>query len=272
MDARDIALQAACPVVIAPRFGGLPEMNPGQRLVVAANGLFVQVKLDWLDCIHCLTPQGLGVPLPYGDVAERLGFSFGVLPIRLIEQFVAAARRSLPNEAAPAGVTLWSDDEQARFQLAAQEGLTRLQQELTSAGYEVDDESCTAPVIHPSCPLLRVRVFMPAANSVEANDNDKALLAALAAFAPHPIEAPESYWKVPGWYEHYFELKPADQATFDAVVALTEGDWEVSRDVECDAVWNPTPGHVFLLPGVIWANILLFYPNPPAPDQEYLPL
>lgn len=102
MDARDIALQAACPVVIAPRFGALPEMNPGQRLVVAANGLFVQVKLDWLDCIHCLTPQGLGVPLPYGEVAERLGFSFGVLPIGLIEQFVEAARRSLPNEAAGA--------------------------------------------------------------------------------------------------------------------------------------------------------------------------
>lgn len=102
MDARDIALQAACPVVIAPRFGALPEMNLGQRLVVAANGLFVQMKLDWLDCVHCLTPQGFGLPLPYGNVAETLSFSFGVLPIRLIEQFVEAARRSLPNEAAGA--------------------------------------------------------------------------------------------------------------------------------------------------------------------------
>ena len=37
----DAALQAACPVVIAPRFGPLPDMDPGQRLVVAANGLFV---------------------------------------------------------------------------------------------------------------------------------------------------------------------------------------------------------------------------------------
>lgn len=105
MDARDAALQAACPVVIAPRFGALPDMNPGQRLVVAANGLFVQVKLDWLDCLHCLTPQGpqgLGLPLPYGEVTERLRFSFGVLPIRLIERFVDAGRRALPNEAAGA--------------------------------------------------------------------------------------------------------------------------------------------------------------------------
>ncbi|MBI5720657.1 MAG: PRTRC system protein A [Burkholderiales bacterium] len=105
MDPRDAALQASCPVVIAPRFGALPDMSPGQRLVVAANGLFVQVKLDWLDCLHCLAsqgPQGLGLPLPYGEAAERLSFSFGVLPIRLIERFVEAGRRALPNEAAGA--------------------------------------------------------------------------------------------------------------------------------------------------------------------------
>lgn len=102
MDARDAASQAACPVVIAPRFDPLPDMPPGQRLVVAANGLFVQVKLDWLDCIRCLTPQGIGLPLPYGAVEERLCFSFGVLPIRLIEQFIESGRQSLPNEVAGA--------------------------------------------------------------------------------------------------------------------------------------------------------------------------
>lgn len=102
MDVRDAALQAACPVVIAPRFGPLPDMDAGQRLVMAANGLFVQVKVDWLDCIRCLTPKGIGLPLPYGAVAERLHFSFGVLPIRLIERFIEAGRQSLPNEAAGA--------------------------------------------------------------------------------------------------------------------------------------------------------------------------
>lgn len=106
MDPRDIALQSACPVVIAPRFGALPDMNLGQRLVVAANGVFLQVKLDWLDCIQCLTPQGIGVPLPYGLMQEQLRFAFGVLPIRLIEQFVEAGRRALPNEAA--GVLIYS--------------------------------------------------------------------------------------------------------------------------------------------------------------------
>lgn len=99
LDPRDAALQASCPVLAAPRFGALPDMASGQRLIVAANGLFVQVRLDWLDCVQRLAPA-LGLPLPYGSVDERLRFSFGVLPIRLIEEFVEAGRAGLPNEVA----------------------------------------------------------------------------------------------------------------------------------------------------------------------------
>jgi PRTRC genetic system protein A len=101
MDVRDRALQAACPVVAAPRFGGLPDMENGQRIILAANGVFVQVKLDWLDCIQRLAPA-LPIPLPYGGIEERLAFTFGVLPIRLIEDFIEAGRRGLPNEVAGA--------------------------------------------------------------------------------------------------------------------------------------------------------------------------
>lgn len=102
MDSRDAALQASCPVVAAPRFGELPPMTNGQRVVVASNGLFVQIKLDWLDCMQRLTPAAPGMPLPYGAVHESLAFSFGVLPIRLIEAFVELGRRGLPNEVAGA--------------------------------------------------------------------------------------------------------------------------------------------------------------------------
>lgn len=101
MDVRDMALQAACPVIAAPRFGPLPEMDNGQRIVLAANGVFVQVRLDWLDCIQRLSPA-LAIPLPYGDLEERLTFAFGVLPIRLIEEFIEAGRGGLPNEVAGA--------------------------------------------------------------------------------------------------------------------------------------------------------------------------
>ena len=54
MDPRDQALLAACPVVAAPRFGALPDMGNGQRIIVARNGWFVQTKLDWLDSIVAL--------------------------------------------------------------------------------------------------------------------------------------------------------------------------------------------------------------------------
>lgn len=101
MDVRDLALQAACPVIAAPRFGNLPDMANGQRIILGANGVFVQIKLDWLDCIQRLSPT-LPIPLPYGTVAERLAFTFGVLPIQLIEDFIAAGRRGLPNEVAGA--------------------------------------------------------------------------------------------------------------------------------------------------------------------------
>ena len=95
MDVRDLALQTACPAIAAPRFGPLPNMANGQRIILAANGVFVQVKLDWLDCIQRLS-HALPIPLPYGGIEERLTFTFGVLPIRLIEAFIEAARRGLP--------------------------------------------------------------------------------------------------------------------------------------------------------------------------------
>jgi hypothetical protein len=234
---------------------------------------------QYTGCIRYFFDAGSGVCLWAGDDAtkERHGYDIDAddLPLstntqRWLQYLIAWYDTSL-NWDDPGGASPWSDDEQARFRLAAQEGITRLQHELASAGYEVCDESCTALVNYPPLELL-ARIFMPAADPAEADAQDQALLAALAAFSPRPIHAPEPYWKIPGWYEHYFELTPADLATFEAIVALAEGDWDVSRDEECDAVWNPSPGHVFLLPGVTWAHILLIYPNPPAPDQEYLPL
>ncbi|MDR1423763.1 MAG: PRTRC system protein A [Azoarcus sp.] len=102
MDVRDLALQATCPVIAAPRFGDLPPMKNGQRIVLGANGVFVQVRLDWLDCIQALMFDAPAMRLPYGYVQERLAFSFGVLPMRLIEAFVVAARAQLPDEVAGA--------------------------------------------------------------------------------------------------------------------------------------------------------------------------
>lgn len=100
VDPRDAALQSSCPVVVAPRYGALPDMQNGQRVVVAANGVFVQVKLDWLDCMLRIAELPAAPPLPYGTVKMRIAFAFGVIPVCLLESFVAAGRMRLPNEIA----------------------------------------------------------------------------------------------------------------------------------------------------------------------------
>lgn len=99
-DVRDIALQTACPTVIAPRFGTLPDMKNGQRVIVASNGIFMQVKLDWLDCILRMGDIAPKPPLPYGVIQEHIRFGFGVIPVTLLWQFIEAGRAGLPNEVA----------------------------------------------------------------------------------------------------------------------------------------------------------------------------
>ena len=106
MDVRDQALLASCPVVAAPRFSPLPEMDNGQRIIVASNGWFVQTRLDWLDSITALNMEAPAMRLPYGEVREHLRFSFGPLPIPLIEAFVVYGREHLPDETA--GVLIFS--------------------------------------------------------------------------------------------------------------------------------------------------------------------
>ena len=99
-DPRDEALQRACPVVAAPMFGVLPAMENGQRVIVASNGVFVQVKRDWLDCVERLSGIDAAMPLPYGQITPIVRFTFGTIPIALLDAFIAAGRAALPNEIA----------------------------------------------------------------------------------------------------------------------------------------------------------------------------
>jgi len=99
-DPRDEALQRACPVVAAPLFGVLPAMENGQRVIVASNGVFVQVKRDWLDCVEPLAAIDATMPLPYGRMTPSVRFTFGTIPVALLDAFIAAGRAGLPNEIA----------------------------------------------------------------------------------------------------------------------------------------------------------------------------
>lgn len=101
-DLRDAALLAACPVIAMPKYGPLPPMASSLRLVVAANGLFLQVRLPWIECIEPCGAIDPRLPLPYGELAPRLSLAFGVIPSELLRKFVALSRRALPAETAAA--------------------------------------------------------------------------------------------------------------------------------------------------------------------------
>ena len=90
-DPRDAAIGVSCPVVAVPRFGALEPHASGQRMLLARNGLFVQMKTPWLDCTTRVAE--VGMHLPYGAAAEAITFAFGVIPLGLLERFIAAARR-----------------------------------------------------------------------------------------------------------------------------------------------------------------------------------
>lgn len=100
LNAKDAALQRACPVISAPLFQPLPPMEDGQRIVIAANGVFIQVKRPWLDCIERIGDIDPKLPLPFGRLAPMVAFAFKSIPLALLHEFVAAGRRALPNEIA----------------------------------------------------------------------------------------------------------------------------------------------------------------------------
>lgn len=99
-DPRDAAIQATCPVMAMPRFGSLPVHASGQRMLLAGNGLFVQMRTPWLNCTTRVAD--VGMHLPFGPLDETITFAFGVIPVGLLERFIEAARLALPNETAGA--------------------------------------------------------------------------------------------------------------------------------------------------------------------------
>jgi PRTRC genetic system protein A len=120
LDPRDAALRQSCPCVSVPLFSALPELDAGQRMLLGRNGVFLQMRTPWLDCTTRVGQLAERLPLPYGDVVERIAFRFGAIPIRLLERFIEAARAALPDEVAGA---LIYDEHTQTLSLRLHEGL-----------------------------------------------------------------------------------------------------------------------------------------------------
>lgn len=105
MDKRDAALAKSFPVATVPKYGDFePLADNGQRLLIAANGFFLEVRRDWMHAIQeCAYREG-EIRYPFGELDSLLGLPIGNQIGKLIQDFVAIARASLPNECGAVGI------------------------------------------------------------------------------------------------------------------------------------------------------------------------
>lgn len=100
MDSRDVVLQSVMPTVMIPRFATWNELDvPGNRLLMASNGVWLEVKRAWL-YVRVKLSQSLPVAVPYGTVTAEMQFKFGKLPTSMVTKFIQEARVRSPNECA----------------------------------------------------------------------------------------------------------------------------------------------------------------------------
>lgn len=98
MDKRDAALQASMPTVMMPKFGSLePSDKMGERLIVAQNGVFLEITRVWARFIRQVAPA-ICTPVPYGNCAEVTDWKIDPLPTHLLKAFHDQAAADCRNE------------------------------------------------------------------------------------------------------------------------------------------------------------------------------
>jgi PRTRC genetic system protein A len=86
MDKRDVALQMTCPTVMVPRFSALPPADrAGERFLIAANGVFLEVTRAWARFVRKVGE--INAPVPYGECHETDEWKAPELPASLLVEF-----------------------------------------------------------------------------------------------------------------------------------------------------------------------------------------
>ncbi|MCY1197503.1 PRTRC system protein A [compost metagenome] len=115
MNPADAALQQSFPSVMVPRFGALAPMErPGERLLIAANGVFLEIVRPWLRIVRHLGAFQHRTAIPYGEAAEATELRCGRIPASLIGKFAMMAGAAHPKETG--GWVVWNADS-ASFRL-----------------------------------------------------------------------------------------------------------------------------------------------------------
>lgn len=109
--ALDNALFDSAPVAAVPRHAEFAALlDVGHRFLLAAEGLFVEIRRPWLHLIQQISAVDAAGPRPpYGSLDQKIEFAFGRLGTAEphLRRFAAAAAEVAPNE--HAAWIVWND-------------------------------------------------------------------------------------------------------------------------------------------------------------------
>ncbi|MGT2460192.1 PRTRC system protein A (plasmid) [Cupriavidus basilensis] len=99
MNPFDSTLQRSFPTLMVPtREPVAPMAAAGERLLVAGNGVFLEILRPWLRIIRRISSYAVSTAIPYGVVEEATELLCGRVPPELIRTFAEQARAACPNE------------------------------------------------------------------------------------------------------------------------------------------------------------------------------
>ncbi|NUY06205.1 PRTRC system protein A [Paraburkholderia youngii] len=99
MNPVDQVLQASFPSVMVPtREPVVPMSASGERLLIASNGVFLEIDRPWIRLVRHLGSFSWHTPVPYGEAADSTEVRCGAVPADLVAGFARMARAALPNE------------------------------------------------------------------------------------------------------------------------------------------------------------------------------
>jgi PRTRC genetic system protein A len=116
MNILDMTLQRSFPTVMVPRNEAVAAMpTAGERLLVAENGVFLEVRRPWLSLVRQIAEFNVRTAIPYGRVTPSTRLLCETIPADLVGAFAGMARKAHPMETG--AWIVWSPSTQA-FRLA----------------------------------------------------------------------------------------------------------------------------------------------------------
>jgi PRTRC genetic system protein A len=99
MNPVDHVLQTSFPSLPVPtREPVAPMSAPGERLLIASNGAFLEINRPWIRLVRLLGSYAWQTPVPYGKAVNETVVRCGPVPADLVAEFARMARVALPNE------------------------------------------------------------------------------------------------------------------------------------------------------------------------------